>query len=147
MDISAHAIGCAAENARLNGFEQVSFIQANAFDYLRDAADQGEQYDLIVLDPPAFAKNKASLPGATKGYKEINLRAMKMLRDGGILVTCSCSQAMVPDLFRTTLLEAARDARVTLQQLEWRGSGRDHPSLPGAPETHYLKCVYARVLR
>ena len=147
VDISEHALGCAWENARLNGFKNTNFIVANAFDYLRDKSDKSERYDLIILDPPAFAKSKASLPGAIKGYKEINLRAMKMLESGGVLVTCSCSQNMLPELFRETLQEAARDARVTLQQLEWRGPGRDHPSLPASPETHYLKCVILRVLR
>ena len=147
VDISEHALGCAWENAQLNGFKNTNFIVANAFDYLRDKSDKSERYDLIILDPPAFAKNKASLPGAIKGYKEINLRAMKMLESGGVLVTCSCSQNMLPEMFRETLQDAARDARVTLQQLEWRGPGRDHPSLPASPETHYLKCVILRVLR
>lgn len=147
VDISEHALACAWENAQLNKFSQVNFVLANAFDYLRNKSDRGEKYDLIVLDPPAFAKNKASLPGAVKGYKEINLRAMKMLDKGGILVTCSCSQNMVPDLFQKTILEASRDARVTIQQLEWRGAGKDHPSLPASGETHYLKCGIFRVLR
>ena len=147
VDLSAPALDLAAQNARLNNFGEIQFVNANAFDYLRQQSDMGETYDLIVLDPPAFAKNKASLPGAAKGYKEINLRAMKMLADGGILVSCSCSQAMVPELFRKTIQEAAGDARVTLQQLEWRGPGRDHPSLPAAPETNYLKCGIFRVLR
>ncbi|NLW20985.1 MAG: class I SAM-dependent rRNA methyltransferase [Clostridiales bacterium] len=147
VDLSGQALGTAYENARLNSFSQVNFVMANAFDYLREQSDRGEQYDLIVLDPPAFAKNRASLPGATKGYKEINLRAMKMLADGGILVSCSCSQNMLPDRFRDTVQEAARDARVGLQLLEWRGAGRDHPSLPAAAETNYLKCGIFRVLR
>jgi len=147
VDLSEYALEGARENARLNGFDQAVFTAANAFDFLREQSDRGETYDLIVLDPPAFAKNKASLPGAIKGYKEINLRAMKMLKNGGVLVTCSCSQAMLPDLFRDTLNSAAADARVTLQQLEWRGQGRDHPTLPAAEETRYLKCVILRVLR
>lgn len=147
VDLSEHALGCAYDNAQLNGFDNVNFVVANAFDYLREKSDKGEQYDLIILDPPAFAKNKASLPGAIKGYKEINLRAMKMLGTGGILVTCSCSQNMLPDLFKDTIQAASRDARVTLQQLEWRGPGKDHPSLPAAMETNYLKCGIFRVLR
>lgn len=89
VDLSAPALDLAAQNARLNGFEDVQLVNANAFDYLRQQSDKGETYDLIVLDPPAFAKNKASLAGAARGYKEINLRAMKMLADGGILVSCS----------------------------------------------------------
>ena len=147
VDLSIPALEGARENARLNGFDGVKFVSANAFDFLREQSDRGEAYDLIVLDPPAFAKNKASLPGAVKGYKEINLRAMKMLRNGGVLVTCSCSQAMLPDLFRDTLAQAAGDAKVTLQQLQWRGQGRDHPTLPAAVETNYLKCAILRVLR
>ncbi len=147
VDISEVALGQAYANARANGFSNINFVAANAFDYLRARSDAGERYDLIILDPPAFAKNKASLKGAIKGYKEINLRAMKMLADGGILVSCSCSQNMLPDRFRDTVQEAARDARVGLQLLEWRGAGRDHPSLPAAAETNYLKCGIFRVLR
>lgn len=147
VDLSELALNQARENAKLNGFANADFIAANAFDFLREQADRGEKYNLIVLDPPAFAKNKASLPQATKGYKEINLRAMKMLEDGGVLVTCSCSQAMLPDLFKEMLQQAARDAGVTIQLLEWRGPARDHPSLPAAVETHYLKCAILRVLR
>jgi 23S rRNA (cytosine1962-C5)-methyltransferase len=147
VDISEHAISQARENARRNGIQQAEFLTANAFDYLRDASDRNEQYDLIVLDPPAFAKNKASLDGAVRGYKEINLRAMKMLREGGVLLTCSCSQHMVPALFQDTLLKAAQDAKVSLQLIEWRSQGRDHPVLMNAPETHYLKCAILRVVR
>ena len=147
VDLSEHALKCAEENAKLNGFSQVTFQKANAFDFLREQADAGEQYDLIILDPPAFAKNKASLPGARKGYKEINLRALKMLGQGGILVTCSCSQAMLPELFREVILEASADAGVTLQQVEWRGPAKDHPVMMASPETNYLKCGIFRVLR
>lgn len=147
VDISEEAVKNARENAILNGFSQLHFDCANVFDYLRQKEDEGERYGLIVLDPPAFAKNKASLEGAVKGYKEINLRAMKLIEDGGILVSCSCSQNLVPSMFRDVLLKAAQDARVQLQQLEWRGQGRDHPVLLSAPETHYLKCGIFRVLR
>jgi len=147
VDISETAVAAARGNAALNGYSKAEFTAANAFDDLRARSDRGERYGLVVLDPPAFAKNKASLPGATKGYKEINLRAMKMLEDGGVLVTCSCSQAMLPELFADVLKAAARDAGVALQQLEWRGQSRDHPVLPAAPETHYLKCGIFRVLR
>lgn len=147
VDISETAVAAARGNAALNGYSKAAFTAANAFDDLRARSDRGERYGLVVLDPPAFAKNKASLPGATKGYKEINLRAMKMLEDGGVLVTCSCSQAMLPELFADVLKAASRDAGVTLQQLEWRGQSRDHPVLPAAPETHYLKCGIFRVLR
>lgn len=146
VDLSAHALSGAEANARLNGFEAVRFIQANAFDFLREQSDRGKSYDLIILDPPAFAKNKASLPGATKGYKEINLRAIKMLAPGGVLVSCSCSQAMLPERFRQVILEAANDAGKTLQQVDWRAQSKDHPVLLASPETHYLKCGIFRVL-
>ena len=93
-----------------------------------------------ILDPPAFTKTRSAVESARRGYKEINLRAMKMLRPGGILVTCSYSQHIVPTLFRDIVAEAARDARVQLRQIEFRTQGRDHPILPAAPETQYLKC-------
>jgi len=145
VDISETALIQARENARVNNFSNIDFVLANAFDDLRARSDAGERYDLIVLDPPAFAKNKASLKGAIKGYKEINLRALKMLPPGGVLVTCSCSQNMLPDLFRDVIQQAANDARVDIQLLDWRGPARDHPTLPAAPETHYLKCAILRV--
>ncbi|HSK69472.1 MAG TPA: class I SAM-dependent rRNA methyltransferase [Candidatus Limnocylindria bacterium] len=147
VDISELAVQSAQENARINGCRMAKFVAANAFDYLRDASDRGEKYDLIILDPPPFAKNKANVEGAARGHKEINLRAMKMLNDGGVLVSNSCSYNMTTDLFRATLISAALDARVTLQFLEWRSQGRDHPVLSTAPETQYLKCVIMRVLR
>jgi 23S rRNA (cytosine1962-C5)-methyltransferase len=147
VDSSEYAVSVAEENARLNGFDKALFVSANAFDYLREQSDKNERYGLIILDPPAFAKNKASLGGATKGYKEINLRAMKMLEDGGILVTCSCSQAMTPELFSGVIKGAAADAGVILQLLEWRSQSKDHPILFASPETHYLKCGVFRVLR
>lgn len=145
VDISETALTQARENARVNGYSNIDFVLANAFDDLRSRSDAGERYDLIILDPPAFAKNKASLKGAIKGYKEINLRALKMLPPGGVLVTCSCSQNMLPDLFRDVIQQAANDARVDIQLLDWRGPARDHPTLPAAPETHYLKCAILRV--
>ncbi|MDD4079857.1 MAG: class I SAM-dependent rRNA methyltransferase [Eubacteriales bacterium] len=147
VDLSEHALAGARENARHSGFTNTRFVQANAFDYLREQSDAGAQYDLIILDPPAFAKNKPSLPGATKGYKEINLRALKMLKPGGVLVTCSCSQAMLPERFRQVILDSANDAGKTLQQVEWRAQAKDHPMLLASPETHYLKCGIFRVLR
>ena len=147
VDISEVAIDCAKDNAKANGFTNIDFVTANAFDYLRQQSDAGARYDLIILDPPAFAKNKAALHGAFKGYKEINLRALKMLELGGILVTCSCSQAMQPNLFQDMLQQAATDARVGIQVLDWRGPAKDHPMLPAAPETNYLKCVFLRVVK
>lgn len=145
VDISEFACQCARENAALNGFDNVDFVAANAFDYLNEQCIAGEEYDVVILDPPAFTKTRAAVEAAARGYKEINLRGMKLLRDGGYLVTCSCSQHMLPGAFRDVVLEAARDARVRLFQVEYRSQGRDHPILPAAPETQYLKCGIFRV--
>ncbi len=141
VDISDHACTVARENTAANGLEKsVQFTQANAFDFLRTQWDQKEQYDMIILDPPAFTKTRSAIEGATRGYKEINLRAMKLLRDGGYLVTCSCSQHILPGPFLDIVKDAAKDAHVQLRQVEYRTQGRDHPILPAAPETQYLKC-------
>ena len=141
VDISAHACRFAAENARLNGLDGlVSFEEANVFDLLSQKSREGDQYDVIILDPPAFTKTRSAVESASRGYKEINLRAMKMLREGGYLITCSCSQHILPNHFLDIVREAARDARVQLRQVEYRTQGRDHPILPAAPETQYLKC-------
>ncbi len=147
VDISEFACRTAAENAALNGFQNLRFKAANAFDLLSEESQAGRRYDVIILDPPAFAKSKAKVESASKGYKEINLRAMKMLKDGGYLITCSCSQHMLPAMFRDIVLQAAIDARVSLMQVEFRSQGRDHPVLPAAPETQYLKCGIYRVGR
>lgn len=141
VDISDYACECAEENARLNGLEdRVSFITANAFDYLAEESRAGKKYDVIILDPPAFTKSRTTVDRARKGYKEINLRTMKMLESGGYLITCSCSQHISPAVFREIIQEAASDAHVLLRQAEFRTQGRDHPILPAAPETQYLKC-------
>lgn len=141
VDISDSACAFATENARLNAVDdRVHFVCANAFDYLRAAQDAHEQFDMVVLDPPAFTKTRAAVEGALRGYKEINLRGMKLTRDGGYLVTCSCSQHVTPPMFQEMVLSAQRDARVQLRQVEFRTQGRDHPILPAAPETQYLKC-------
>ena len=141
VDISEYACAFATENAKLNRFEdRVKFIAANAFDLLAEESRAGKQYDVIILDPPAFTKTRTQVESALRGYKEINLRAMKMVAPGGYLVTCSCSQHVTPDLFKKMVNDAARDARVLLRQAEFRGQGRDHPILPAAPETEYLKC-------
>ena len=145
VDISEFACECARENAALNGFENVRFTAANAFDYLKEQCAAGEQYDVVILDPPAFTKTRAAVEAASRGYKEINLRGLKLVRDGGYLITCSCSQHMLPGQFREVVLSAARDARVSLFQVEYRTQGRDHPILPAAPETQYLKCGIFRV--
>ena len=148
VDISEHACACALENARLNGVEdRVRFECANAFDFLRAQQTAKEQYDVVILDPPAFTKTRSAVEGALRGYKEINLRGMKLTRDGGFFVTCSCSQHVTPDLFRGMLLEAQKDAHVQLRQIEWRTQGRDHPILLASPETQYLKCGIFQVFK
>ncbi len=147
VDISDFACDCARENARLNRLENISFQAANAFDLLRNESESGERYDVIILDPPAFAKSKANVVSASKGYKEINLRAMKMIPDGGYLVSCSCSQHILSAMFKEIILQAALDARISLMQVEFRSQGRDHPTLPSAPETQYLKCGIYRINR
>ena len=140
VDISEEAVAVARENAQLNGLSAARFEAANCFDLLRELSEKKERFDLVVLDPPAFTKTRAALPSALRGYKEINLRGMKLTRDGGYLVTCSCSQHVTPPLFQEMLLDAQKDARVQLRQVEFRTQGRDHPILPAAPETQYLKC-------
>ena len=145
VDISDEALATAKRNAGLNGFEQISFVCANAFDWLKAQTLTDERYDVVILDPPAFTKTRGTVDAARRGYKEINLRGMKLVRDGGYLVTCSCSQHMVRDEFVRVILEAARDAHVRLMQVELRTQGRDHPILPSMPETEYLKCGIYRV--
>ncbi|MGO0122182.1 class I SAM-dependent rRNA methyltransferase [Desulfothermobacter acidiphilus] len=140
VDISAEALELAQQNARLNGLEdKIHCYQANAFDELRRLVRAGEQFDLVILDPPAFTKSKEALPSALRGYKEINLRALKLLRPGGWLFTCSCSYHLREELFWEMVLDAARDARRTLRLAEFRRQARDHTILPSVPETYYLK--------
>jgi len=140
IDSSRSALEVADQNAALNQRE-VEWIEANAFDLLKDYAVSGQRYDMIVLDPPAFAKSKRDLDAALRGYKELNLRALKMLRPGGILVTCSCSFHVSQTLFLEMLAESARDAHRTLRLVEIRGQAKDHPILLNIPETAYLKCL------
>ena len=144
VDSSRPALEQAEQNAALNGRE-VEWIEANAFDLLRDYADAGTQYDTIVLDPPAFAKTKRALDTAMRGYKELNLRALKMLRPGGLLVTCSCSFHVGEGDFLAMLTGAAVDAHRTVRILEKRGQAQDHPVVLGIPETSYLKCFLLSV--
>lgn len=146
VDISDLACRQAARNAERNGLS-IALEEANAFDLLRARYDAREQYDAIILDPPAFTKTRAAAEAALRGYKEINLRAMKLLRDGGFLITCSCSHHVSPQAFADMLVSAASDARVTLRQMEARTQGRDHPILPTSPETQYLKCHILQVWR
>lgn len=139
LDISEQAIAMARRNVQRNGFlHRVEFVVANAFDYLREQVEAGRQWDVVILDPPAFAKTKGALPGAYRGYKDINLHAMKLLPEGGFLVTASCSQPMTPDLFLQMIADAAFDAKKILRRVEFRSAGKDHPIIHGT-ESEYLK--------
>ena len=144
VDSSRPALEVADRNAALNG-RDIEWVEANAFDLLRDYADAGRRYDTIVLDPPAFAKSKANLETALRGYKELNLRALKMLRPGGILVTCCCSYHVSPAQYLEVVGDSARDVHRNLRIMENRGQAADHPILLSVPETEYLKCVVAYV--
>ena len=146
LDASADAIKLAARNAELNRVENVKFETVDVFDFLKEAETAGEKYDTMVLDPPAFAKNRASVQNARRGYKEINLRAFKMLNKNGILATCTCSHHASEELFVQTVLEAANDAGKRVQLIEKRAQSADHPILLGVPETYYLKCLILQVL-
>ena len=146
VDISEEALEAARENARVNGLENVTFEAHNCFDLLRELTDAGELYDLVILDPPAFTKNKAALESALRGYKEINLRGLKLVRPGGFLVTCSCSQHVLPEMFQDIVNQAARDAKKRIRLVEYRTQGYDHPILPQSVETKYLKCMILQVM-
>jgi 23S rRNA (cytosine1962-C5)-methyltransferase len=151
VDSSRLALEVTDQNAALNRAQlhdkdkEIEWIEANAFDLLKDYASSGQRYDTIVLDPPAFAKSKRDLDAALRGYKELNLRALKMLRPGGILVTCSCSYHVSQLDFLEMLADAARDAHRVVRLVEVRGQSKDHPVLLNIPETAYLKCVIANV--
>lgn len=146
LDISADAVAAARRNAELNQAGNVEFREANVFDALHEFDAAGEKFDTIVLDPPAFAKNRASIKAAARGYKEINLRALKLLNPGGVLITCTCSYHMSEEAFFELVTDAARDAGRRVQLVEKRAQSTDHPILLGMPETHYLKCLLLRVL-
>ncbi len=146
IDISAEAVARIAANAARNRLPQIQVREANVFDELRRLEGEGERFDTIVLDPPAFAKNKASVPRALSGYRDINLRALRLLRPGGTLVTCSCSYNVDEATFGQVVLEAATDVQAHVNVVERRMQGRDHPVLLGVPETYYLKCFILRRL-
>lgn len=143
VDISREVLEVAEQNEKLHAADnknEIEWIEGNAFDLMKDYSSAGKQYDTIVLDPPAFAKSKKNLEAALRGYKELNLRALKMLRPGGVLVTCSCSFAVSEQDFFVVLNQAAQDAHRSVRVLEKRTQAKDHPILLGVPETYYLKC-------
>ena len=146
LDEAAPAVERARQNAARNSLPQVHVEAGNAFDRLRALEGEGRSFDVVVIDPPALAKRKSAFGAADRAYKELNLRALRLARAGGIVVTCSCSGKLSPEGFGAIVAEAARDAGRTVQLLERRGAGRDHPPLLGVPETEYLKCWILRVL-
>ena len=147
VDASADAVAMARKNAELNGLEdRVSFETADVFELLPQLIREGEQYDLVILDPPAFTKSRASVKKAVKGYKEINLRGMQLVKRGGFLATCSCSHFMEPGLFADTIAAAAKDAGRTLRQVEFRTQAPDHPILWAESDSYYLKFYLFQVL-
>jgi 23S rRNA (cytosine1962-C5)-methyltransferase len=146
LDSSAEAVARIAQNAAKNQIANVTSREANVFDELRRLEREGARYDTIVIDPPAFAKNKAAVPKALSGYKEINLRALRLLNPGGYLVTCSCSYNVDEAMFGQVLYEASVDSHTPVAVVEKRMQGRDHPVLLGVPETYYLKCFILRKL-
>jgi 23S rRNA (cytosine1962-C5)-methyltransferase len=146
LDISAHALERAAENAARNGRDNIAFVEANAFDYLKAQEQAGARFDTIVLDPPAFAKSRAALPAAVRGYKEINLRAMRLLSRNGLLFTASCSFHMTKPLFLDMLHAAAADSGRRIALREIRGQPLDHPEVLTIPETGYIKGALVEAL-
>jgi 23S rRNA (cytosine1962-C5)-methyltransferase len=144
LDISADAVARIRANAIRNAVPHLQAREVNVFDELRRLERAGARYDIIVLDPPAFAKNKASIPNAMAGYKEINLRAMRLLHPGGYLVTCSCSYNVNEEVFGSVIHDASIDSHTHMTIVEKRMQGRDHPVLVGVPETYYLKCFILR---
>jgi 23S rRNA (cytosine1962-C5)-methyltransferase len=150
VDVSRPALEVAEQNEQLNRkshvCKEIEWIEGNVFDVLKDYSTSGRRYDTVVLDPPAFAKSKRTVETALRGYKELNLRALKMLQPGGVLISCSCSFHVSEGEFLEMLTAAAADAGKRLQVLEKRGASIDHPELVGVPETHYLKCMVVRAL-
>ena len=140
VDASMTGVKQAEENAALNGLsDRVKFQCADVFDLLPALEEQGESYDVVILDPPAFTKSRNSIKNAVKGYREINIRGMRLVRDGGFLITCSCSHFMDPELFAKTIREAAHGAHKRLRQVEFKTQAADHPILWAADESYYLK--------
>ena len=147
VDISEEALEVARLNAENNGLSDVVTFEAhNCFDHLREMTDAHEQFDVVILDPPAFTKTRAAVESALRGYKEINLRGMKLVRNGGFLVTCSCSQHVSPQQFHDVVCQAARESKKKIRLVETRTQGHDHPIRPTSPETQYLKCMILQVM-
>ncbi len=146
LDISENAVSVARRNALLNGYEDIcKFDAVNAFDVLKLWVKEGRRYDTVILDPPAFTKSRENIQKAITGYKEINLRAMKLIKPGGFLVTASCTNLVPPDMFLNIINMAAKDAKRTLRQVEWRTQASDHPILFNVPSTQYLKFLIVEV--
>ena len=145
VDISSEALGVAEQNRTLNEQKAIEFVQADAFELMRQYADSDRRYETVVLDPPAFAKSRKSAEDALRGYKELNLRALKMLRNGGVLVSCSCSFHVSEQDFLSMLSSAALDAHRNVHIIEIRMQSADHPVLLNVPETHYLKCIVCSI--
>ena len=145
VDISEEALEVARRNAENNGFTQVSFEAHNCFDHLRELTDAHAKYDVVILDPPAFTKTRAQVESALRGYKEINLRGLKLVKNGGFLVSCSCSQHVSEEQFVQMINTAARDSKKRVRFVELRSQGHDHPILPASPETKYLKCAIMQI--
>jgi 23S rRNA (cytosine1962-C5)-methyltransferase len=146
LDVSEQAVSRANQNAALNGLEQiVRFEAVNAFDVLKKWSKEGRQYDVVMLDPPAFTKSRENIDKALAGYKEINLRGMKMVKKGGFLVTSSCTNLVAPTLFLETVQAAAKDARRRLRQVCYRSQASDHPIIPEMENTNYLKFLIVQV--
>lgn len=140
VDISEHAIETAKRNATLNNFtDNIDFVVANAFDYLREAVNTEKQFDVVIVDPPAFAKSRHAVEKAYRGYKDVNLHGLKLVKEGGYFVTSSCSYHVDPAMFEEMVMDAAFDADKILREIHWSGAGSDHPILLGADEGNYLK--------
>jgi len=146
IDMGAAAVQAARRNQELNSIANVTFREGNAFDQLKEYDEVGRKFQMVILDPPAFAKNRDSLEAATRGYKEINLRALKILSPGGYLVTCSCSYHLSEALFLQLIAEAANDAKKNVVVVERRTQAEDHPILLTMPETHYLKVLILKAI-
>lgn len=144
IDSSGDALRLAGRNAELNGISNIDWKEANCFDFLKAADQAGERFDTVVMDPPAFARQRSNLDSALRGYKELNLRGLKILNSGGYLITCSCSYHVAEADFLEAIASAAVDAHRTVTVVERRTQGRDHPILLTVPETHYLKCLVLR---